>query len=249
MPESHSRPNLVRASRRAGPAPTAAKLRVPARSSRRAVRSGCEEVIAAYGLDRVRAALAGTNPGDVLNRDDPDLAVADPPGLGGLEDDVHDRLGIHVVDDHLQADLRDEVDRVLGTAVDLAVPALAAVAGRLADRHPGDPEGLQGLLDLVELVRLDDGGDELHHLAPSRAADAGRPLGAEWPRRPPSGARSYAVSPCSWKSMPSTSASSVILQPIVYLMARPMTAVPTPVHTRVNRAAPVWSPSDFRPPP
>src|SRR5690606_41723081 len=49
-------------------------------------------------------------------------------------------------------------------AVDLGVALLAAVAAGLADGHALDPEGLQGLLDLVQLERLDDGRDELHPL-------------------------------------------------------------------------------------
>ena len=79
------------------------------------------------------------------------------------------------------AHLRHEVDGVLGAAVDLAVAALPAVAAGLADRHARDPEGLQGLLDLVELVRLDDRGDELHADAPSvaRLGSATRPAVAD----------------------------------------------------------------------
>ena len=82
-------------------------------------------------------------PGPRPRRDDPDLAVTDAAGLRGLEDDVDDRGGVHVVDEHLDAALRDEVDGVLGAAVDLAVATLAAVAVRLADGHALDAEGLE----------------------------------------------------------------------------------------------------------
>ncbi len=52
--------------------------------------------------------------------------------------------------------------RVLGTAVDLGVTALAAVAGGLGDRHALDAEGSQGARTSSELERLDHRGDELH---------------------------------------------------------------------------------------
>src|SRR5690606_33203611 len=115
-------------------------------------------------------AFSGADPGDVLDRDDPDLAVTDAAGGGGPHDDVDDRPGVQVLDEHLEADLGDEVHGVLGATVDLAGTALAAVAGGLADRHAGDPVGLQGLLDLLELMRLDDRGDELHARASSEVS-------------------------------------------------------------------------------
>ena len=149
-------------------------------------------------------------------------------------------VGVHVVDEDLDADLRHEVDGVLRTAVDLGVTALAAVAVRLADRHALDAEGLEGLPHLVELVRLDDGGDELHAWAPSRFLESvdeacvpPPKLGA--PTRPPTDievVRGLAV--LGW-SMPSTSSSSGIRQPIVYLIARAMTMVTTPEKTMVRQ--------------
>src|SRR5690606_13060250 len=110
------------------------------------------------------------DPGDVLDRDHPDLAVADSAGGGGLDDDVDDGAGIDVLDEHLDTDLRHEVDGVLSTPVHLAVSALATVSGGLAHGHPGDAVGLQGVLDLLELVRLDDCGDELHARASSEVS-------------------------------------------------------------------------------
>ena len=66
------------------------------------------------------------------------------------------------VDEHLEACLGHGVDGVLRAAVDLAVAALSAEAARLAHGHAGDVEGLEGGADVVDLERLDDGGDELH---------------------------------------------------------------------------------------
>src|SRR6478736_136051 len=163
--------------------------------------------------------VAGADPHDALDRADPDLPVADPAGLRRRHDDADHVEGVAVLDHDLDPDLGDERDVVLGTAVDLGVALLPAVAADLADGHPGDPEGLERLADVLPLVRLDDRCHELHARTPV----------------PP--ARSYADSPCWSPSIPSTSASSVTRQPIVTLMAIAMPAVRTPVHTMVNVAA------------
>src|SRR5882757_1831953 len=113
-------------------------------------------------LERVRAALAGPDPDGGLDRDRPDLAVTDLAGAGRLDDDVDQAFGVIILGQYLDADLGDQVDRVLGTTVDLGVSPLPTVAAGLGDRQTVYPEGLQGLLDLVEPVRLHDGGDELH---------------------------------------------------------------------------------------
>ncbi len=168
---SQSRPNVVRVSRR-GPAGTRGGERPGAGQ----VQPLCGQIGDGHGL-RLGGPWTGSQSASTprspvrtratsCDRDAPDLAVADPAGLGGLEDDVDDVLAVDVVDQHLQPDLRDEVHGVLRAAVDLAVAALPAVAAGLAHRHARDPEGLQGLLDLVQLVRLDDRGDEFHADAP-----------------------------------------------------------------------------------
>src|SRR5512146_191431 len=112
--------------------------------------------------DSVRATLAGADSDDRLNRDRPDLAVADPAGLGRLDHDSDEVVGVLVLAQDLDADLRYQVDLVLGAAVDLRVPALPAVPARLGDRQAVDAERLQRGLDVVQLERLDDSGDELH---------------------------------------------------------------------------------------
>ena len=67
-----------------------------------------------------------------------------------------------LVDDDVDLDLRDEVDLVLRSAVGLGVAALTPEAADLADGHAGDTGRLECVLDVVELERLDDCGDELH---------------------------------------------------------------------------------------
>ena len=70
------------------------------------------------------------------------------------------------------------------------------------------------------------------------AADTSTPLVPRTPPERPS--KSYADSPCSAKSMPSTSSSSLTRHPIVYLMAKPIKAVKKPVQTIEIPAAPAW---------
>src|SRR5690349_13709399 len=240
---SHCIPKSARAARRPGPAPGAEKLRVPARSRRRVVTSVgvvTATVPLRFGVvggssEGVVAALAGADPDHVVDRDGPDLPVADPAGLGRLEDDVDDAAGVEVVDEHLDPHLRDEIHGVLRAAVDLAVSPLPAVPAGLADGHAGDAVGLEGLLHLVELVRLDDRRDELHADAPSLVAasestDSSGAVRAAMTLRalpPPKLVSSYAVSACSRRSIPSTSSSGLIVKPIVRSRTKPMMAVMT----------------------
>src|SRR5918994_2968262 len=128
-------------------------------------------------LERVVAALAGADPDDLVDRRHPHLPVADLPRGGGLDDRVDHTGGVELADDDLDADLRDEVDLVLRTAVDLGVAPLAAEALDLADGQTGDADQLQGVLDVVELERLDDGGDELH----ARVLSVLRASARAWP--------------------------------------------------------------------
>src|SRR5208282_2538206 len=67
-----------------------------------------------------------------------------------------------VVAQDLNADLRYQVDLVLSPAVHLRVPALPAVSACFCDRQAMDAERLERGLDVVQLERLDDSGDELH---------------------------------------------------------------------------------------
>ena len=69
----------------------------------------------------------------LLDRGDEDLAVADLAGLGGLDDRVDAALGVAVLDDDLDLHLGQEVDDVLGAAVELGVALLPAEALDLGD--------------------------------------------------------------------------------------------------------------------
>src|SRR4051794_10083133 len=177
---------------------------------------------AGHRLDGRLVLVAGAHPDDAVDGRDPHLPVTDATGLRGLDHDPCDVLDVSVVHEDLDADLGHQRDVVLRTPVDLRVALLAAVAADLADGHAGDAEGLQRGADLFPLVRLDHRGHELHALTPLDSdVDCASADGV--PGAPPeSETKSYAVSPCSEKSMPSTSSSSSMRQPIVYLMASPI---------------------------
>jgi hypothetical protein len=58
-------------------------------------------------------AFAGSDADQTLDRRHPHLAVADLSCSGGVDDRIDDPLNPLVVDNDLDAGLRDEVDRVL----------------------------------------------------------------------------------------------------------------------------------------
>src|SRR5580692_3321839 len=134
----------------------------------RRARSAANDVIVCEPRrsDRVRSALSRAYPDHRLDGHRPDLAVADAPGLRGLDHHADQIVGVLVLAEDLDADLRHQVYLVFGAAVDLRVPSLPAVPAGLGDRQAADPERLQGGLDVVELEWLDDGGDQLHPRCP-----------------------------------------------------------------------------------
>ena len=67
-----------------------------------------------------------------------DLAVADLAGARGLHDRLDRALDQRVGHDHLDLDLRQEVDDVLGAAIELGVALLAAETLDFGDGEPGD---------------------------------------------------------------------------------------------------------------
>src|SRR3989338_3357252 len=112
--------------------------------------------------DRALVALARADPDGRVHRMHEDLAVADVARLGRARDHLGDLVDEVIRDDDLDLDLREEVDRVLAAAVELGVSLLSAEAAHLRHRHADDADAREGLLDVVELERLDDRLDLLH---------------------------------------------------------------------------------------
>ena len=95
---------------------------------------------------------------------DEDLAVADLAGAGRAFDGLDHAVDDRVVDRGFDLHLGQEVDHVLGAAVQLGVALLAAEALDLGHRDALHADGAQGFAHFVELERLDDGGHHLHGL-------------------------------------------------------------------------------------
>jgi len=111
---------------------------------------------------------AGADADDLLHRRDEDLPVADAPRARAAHDRVHDLRDALVGHEHRELHLGQEVDHVLGAAVELGVPLLATEALHLAHRHPLHPDRREAVFHLIELEGLDDRVDPLH-ARPGRA--------------------------------------------------------------------------------
>ena len=73
--------------------------------------------------ERVQASFTGADTDDRIHRADQTLPSPILP-VRAADDDVDDLVDGRFVDDDFRPDLRDEVDGILGTAVDLGVPLL-----------------------------------------------------------------------------------------------------------------------------
>ena len=90
------------------------------------------------------------------NRADKDLAVADTPGAGSGDDGLNG-LFLHIVgDNEFDFDLGEKVNRVFAAAVKLGVALLAAVAAGFEYGHAFNACLKQGILDCIQLRRLEN---------------------------------------------------------------------------------------------
>src|SRR5436190_3249935 len=273
---SHASAHEASSARRAS-AVTSGRSRIAARAVRkswrgmamslRAVVSGGTGVVclprgpgpaAADPLQGVGSALTCAHARHAVDGDDPDLAVPDLTGLRSFHNKFHDLVGVAVVNEDVEANLRHEVDDVLRTAVHLRVPALPAVPLHLAHCHALDSEGLQGGLDVLELERFDDRGDEFHaRTSPAGSGDPG-PGGACAVCMTPAPTRvlppkplpsSYADSACRTSSMPTRSSSGLSCRPMTRSMTLPMTSVPKNEYPTAQATTRICSFIRCQPPP
>src|ERR687895_504715 len=115
---------------------------------------------------RRRIGLAGADADDFLKIEHEDLAVADLAGVRRFLDRLDRLLEQLRLDRRLDLYLGQEVDHVLGAAVELGVALLAAEALDLGDGDSLHADRRERLSHLVELERLDDCGNQFH--APPR---------------------------------------------------------------------------------
>ena len=106
--------------------------------------------------------LAGANPDDALDALHEDLAIADPAGIGGLDDAVDAVFDDIVRDNRLDFHLGNEIDDVFSTSIQFRVPLLSTESLDLGHGDPRDPDRRKLLADSVQLVWLDDGSNAFH---------------------------------------------------------------------------------------
>src|SRR5206468_239633 len=90
------------------------------------------------------------------------LAVADLPGIGGLFDRFDHAVEEVIAYRGFHLYFRQEINDVFGAAIELGVPLLPPESLDLRDGDALHADGREGLADLVELERLDDGGYQFH---------------------------------------------------------------------------------------
>src|SRR5690606_14937134 len=110
-------------------------------------------------LDRVGIGFAGTDADGLLQIDDKDLAVTDLAGVGCLGDRLDHPIELVVGNCHIDLHLRQEVDDVLSTAIQLSVSLLPTEAFDFGDGDALYADFRQRLAYVVQLERLDDGSD------------------------------------------------------------------------------------------
>ncbi len=106
--------------------------------------------------------LAGTDADHAFDLGHEDLAVTDLARVGGLHDRIQHGVELVLGHDDFDLDLRQEIDHILGAAIQLGVALLAAEALYLGHGEAGHAHIRQRLAYLVELERFDDGGNLLH---------------------------------------------------------------------------------------
>jgi len=91
-----------------------------------------------------------------------DFAVTDFSSLGRFQNGFHRTLRAIVRNHYLEFYFRKEIHRVLGAAINFAVPFLAAEPFYLTESHSFYARCHQRFLHRLSFKRLDDGLDFLH---------------------------------------------------------------------------------------
>src|SRR5687768_13304442 len=112
--------------------------------------------------DSLDACFTGANPNDLFQIDDEDLSIADLPRTCHVGDRLDDLFRDGIVYCQLDLRLRQEVDAVLGTSIQLGVTALTSEALDFGHRDALNTDIRDGLTDVIQLERLDDRGNQLH---------------------------------------------------------------------------------------
>src|SRR5690606_35460592 len=108
----------------------------------------------ASASDRVRSGLSGADAHRFFDVGNEDFPISDPACLGGLANGLDGGFNGVVCEDNLDFDLGQEVDDVLGAAIEFRVALLSSEALGLYYRDSLQAGFLQGLFDFFELERL-----------------------------------------------------------------------------------------------
>ena len=112
--------------------------------------------------DGIRALFASADPDSLFDTHHKDLAIADFVCARSVLNHLYSSFDERIIEYHFDLKLREEVDHVLGAAIDLGVPLLPPKALDLGDGHAGDADFVQRILYLVELEGFDDRFDFFH---------------------------------------------------------------------------------------
>jgi hypothetical protein len=112
--------------------------------------------------DGIRALFAGADPNSLIDRHHKNLAIPDFVCTRSVLNRLHSSLDKRIIEYDFDLELREEVDHVLGPAIDLGVPLLPPESFHLGDGHAGDADFVQRILYLVEFEGFDDRFDFFH---------------------------------------------------------------------------------------
>lgn len=113
-------------------------------------------------LHGVRAAFTGTDAQGIVNRNNENLAVANTTGMRRVADGLDSPVNEVVVSHKFDLHLGQEIHNVLRSAIEFRVALLMTESLDFRHGQALQPGLVQGLLDLVELERLDHRLDLLH---------------------------------------------------------------------------------------
>jgi len=124
--------------------------------------------------DGLVAAFARANTDTLCQIRHQDLPIADLPASSAGDDCLDGLLDKLIVDSYLDSDLLEQVNLELDAAVALLIPMLGAAAQGVGHGHFVDLCLVQGLLHIVEHVRLNISNNQFHRSTPCAYPLAGR---------------------------------------------------------------------------
>ena len=132
------------------------------RRCRQAARFYMALVLGDTALDCVGANFTGADADHLVDRGDEDLAVARLAGARRLMDRFDDRFDLTIVYYGFDFHLGEEIDHVLGTAIELGMAFLATEAFHFGNGDAGYTGLRQCFAHVVELERPDYGCNQFH---------------------------------------------------------------------------------------